>query len=212
MFFGVWNSARANKANILYAIVTVFLLERVRTGWNRLESVGRRHGLGSGQIEKKQKRLVVGASLLYALPLLLPVIKYIYRSIEELSWSVPGLLALKNAWAFWGLVFATECFLALIIYNLLVIYVDRMNAAVGFFKAIGRNVRDGSMAAVQASSNVGTRAWSGVRRLPSIARGTATTATRTAGRLVRWTGAVTLPRRIRSRAVPGADNLEGSRS
>ena len=139
MFFGVWNSARANKANILYALVTVFLLERVRTGWNRLESAGRRHDLGPDQIEKKQKRLVVGASLLYALPLLLPVIKYIYRSIEELSWSVPGLLALKNAWAFWGLVFATECFLALIIYHLLVIYVDRMNAAVGFFKAIGRN-------------------------------------------------------------------------
>ena len=98
-----------------------------------------KHDLGPDQIEKKQKRLVVGASLLYALPLLLPVIKYIYRSIEELSWSVPGLLALKNAWAFWGLVFATECFLALIIYHLLVIYVDRMNAAVGFFKAIGRN-------------------------------------------------------------------------
>ncbi len=210
MFFGVWNSARANKANILYAIVTVFLLERVRTGWNKLESAGRRHDLGPDQIEKKQKRLVVGASLLYALPLLLPVIKYIYSSIEELSWSVPGLLALKNAWAFWGLVFATECFLALIIYNLLVIYVDRMNAAVGFFKAVGRNVRDDSMAAVQASSNVGTRAWSGVRRVPSIVREAATTTTQRVRRLAPWTGAVTLARRIRCRAVSGADNLEGS--
>ncbi len=110
MFFGVWNSARANKENILYAIVTVLLFERVRTKWNKLESSGRRDGLPAERVEKRQRRLVVTASLLYALPLLLPAIKYIYRSIEELAWSVPGLLVLKSTWAFWGLVLVTECF------------------------------------------------------------------------------------------------------
>ncbi|MEE9270324.1 MAG: hypothetical protein V3V49_08680 [Candidatus Krumholzibacteria bacterium] len=210
MFFGFWNSARANKENILYAIVTVLLFERVRTGWNKLASSGRRDGLPVERVEKRQRRLVVKASLLYALPLLLPVIKYIYRSIEELAWSVPGLLVLKSTWAFWGLLLVTECFLALVLYHLLKIYVERMNVAIGFFKAMGRNVVDGFRPAVQVSTTVGTRTVAGVRKLSTSARATLTTgAALGRGVLHRASKAVTSWRWTR-RVARGADGLEGS--
>ncbi len=135
MFFGVWNKTRANKENIVYAVVTIFLLERVRTGWNRIETRARRDGVTRDEIERRQDRLVVRASLLYALPFLLPVLKYIYRSIEELSWSVQGLLVLKNTWIFFGVLVVAECFLAVVIYNLLKVYVERMNGAIVRFDA-----------------------------------------------------------------------------
>jgi hypothetical protein len=96
---GVWNTARANKENILYAIVTIVLLERVRTGWNRLETEGRRRGLIASDIERRQSRFLVKAAVLYGLLLVLPVVKYIFRSIEELSWTVEGLAVLKSMWA-----------------------------------------------------------------------------------------------------------------
>lgn len=165
MFFGFWNKTRAHKENIIYAIVTIFLLERVRTRWNGIEREGKGDGVSRSDIGRRQDRLVVEASFLYALPLLLPVLKYIYRSIEELSWSVPGLVALKNMWVFAGILLVTECFLALVIYNLLRIYVERMNAATGFFTKIGRDIWDGSKTAVQVSSNVGSRVLGGVQKL-----------------------------------------------
>ncbi|MFQ5510478.1 MAG: hypothetical protein ACE5EO_01390 [Candidatus Krumholzibacteriia bacterium] len=208
MFFGVWNSARANKENILYAIVTVFLLERVRAGWNRIESTGRRRGLAPAKVERRQKQLVVVASLLYALPLVLPVVKYFYRSIEELSWSVPGLAAFENTYAFWGLVLLCECFISLVVYNLLRIYVDRMNAAVGFFKAIGRNVRDGSRAAVHAGGHAGTRLISGARFLSAHARTAAAAGTSgLRAHLAAPGGVKTLPARTRALAGAGMKNL-----
>lgn len=169
MFFGFWNKAKDNKENIFYAIVTVFLLERVRTGWNKIESGGRKSGAGLGDIRLKQWQFLVKAALLYAIPLLLPVVKYIYRSIEELSWSVEGLVVLKSTWAFFVILFLVECFLALIIFNLLKIYIDRMNTALGFFAKIGRNIWDGSKMAVQVSSNVGSRVVGGVRNLSTNA-------------------------------------------
>ena len=75
--------------------------------------------------------------------------------------SVQGLAALKNVWALLGVVVVVECFLALVIYNLLKIYIDRMNAAVGFFAKIGRNIWDGSKVAVQMSSDLGWRVAGG---------------------------------------------------
>lgn len=165
MFFGAWNRARDNKESIFYAIVTIFLLERVRTGWNKIESKGRREGRSREAIERRQNNLVVEAAFLYALPLLLPVVKYIYRSIEELSWSVQGLVVLKNTWAFFGIVVVTECLLAILIYNLLKIYVDRMNSAIGFFTKIGRNIWDGSKTAVQVSNDMGNRVVGGARSI-----------------------------------------------
>ena len=163
MMFGAWHRARDNKESILNTIVTIFLLERVRTGWNRIESRGRREGRSREAIERRQNNLIVEAAFLYALPLLLPVVKYIYRSIEELSWSVQGLVVLKNTWAFFGIVVVTECLLAILIYNLLTIYVDRMNSALGFFTKIGRNIWDGSKTAVQVSGDMGNRVVGGAR-------------------------------------------------
>lgn len=158
MMFGMWNSARANRENILYAVVTIFLLERVRGAWNR---VGRE---AKGEVAAQRRRdLVTKASLLYALPLVLPVVKYIYRSIEELSWTVPGLVVLKSTWVFLGTVIAVECFLAVVIYNLLNVYIERMNSALGFFSRLGRNIRDGSRMAVDASAVWGGRMAEGVR-------------------------------------------------
>lgn len=168
MLFGMFNR---NKENILYAIVTIFLLERVRTGWNKVETRGRKTGVTKPDIELRQDRLVVKAALLYALPLLLPVVKYIYRSIAELSYTVQGLAIMKNIWVFLGVAVVVECFLALIIYNLLKIYVDRMNAAIGFFAQIGRNIWDGSKVAVHLSSDLGSRVAGGVRGLVANAWG-----------------------------------------
>ena len=157
MVFGFLNKARDNKENILYAIVTVVLLERVRTGWNRIDSRGRKSGVGPLDIRMKQWQFLVKAALLYAIPFLLPVVKYIYRSIEELSWSVPGLAVLQSTWAFFTIVVLVECLVALVIFNLLKIYIDRMNGALSFFKEIGRNIWDGSKMAVSVSSDVGSR-------------------------------------------------------
>lgn len=163
MFFGLWNTTRANKENILYAIVTIFLLERVRTAWNRTGSRGRRSGAPPAVIMAHQSQLVAKAALLYALPLLLPVVKYLYRSIAELSVSVPGLQVMQSTWIFFAVVIATEAFLAIVIYNLLRVYIERMNAAIGFFTKIGRNMWDGSKNVVQAGSDLGSRAARGVR-------------------------------------------------
>lgn len=175
MFYGVWNKARANKENIIYAIVTIVLLERVRTGWNKLETAGRKRGLAAPRIEVKQRNFVIQAALLYGLLLVLPIVKYIFRSIEELSWTVPDLVVLKSTWVFCFVVIVTECFLAIVIYNLLRVYIDRMNAAVGFFTAIGRNIWDGSKMAVQVGTTMGATVVGGVRGAANRARMLAST-------------------------------------
>lgn len=179
LFFGVWNKARANWEGILYAVVTIFLLERVRARWNRIEADGRRRSLTRERIARDQKRLALKAAFLYAIPLLLPVVKYIYRSIEELSWTVQGLAIMKNTWVFFVVLVLTECFLAFVIFNLLRIYVDRMNAALGFFQKIGRNIWDGSKVAVQVSGDMSSRVVGGVRRL---SLGTVSRAARATGK------------------------------
>ena len=164
---GVLNTARTNKENIFYAILTIFLLERVRTGWNRIESEERKRGRDSLDIGRRQDAFVSKAALLYALPFLLPVLKYIYRSIEELSASVPALAVFKNLWVLVGITVVTEIFLAIVIYNLLRIYVDRMNSALGFFTKIGRNMWDGSKMAFHMSGDVGSHVVGRVKRLSS---------------------------------------------
>ncbi|UCH85162.1 MAG: hypothetical protein JSW50_05590 [Candidatus Latescibacterota bacterium] len=174
MFFGVLNTARNNKENIFYAVLTIFLLERVRTGWNKVQSRANKQNIEPPAVRRRQNELVMKAAFLYALLPLLPVVKYIYRSIEELSWSVPGLVVLKTTPAFFVILVLAECFLAIVIFNLLRIYIDRMNTAIGFFSKIGRNIWDGSKAAVQASSNVGSRVAGGLKNLSTEAMTTAT--------------------------------------
>jgi len=163
---GILNTARANKENIFYTILTVFLLERVRRGWNRIDSRGREHNLDTGVIERRQQNFAFRASCLYAVPLVIPAVKYIYRSVGELAQYVDGLSALSSIWAFAGVVIITEVFLAVVIYNLLGIYVERMNGALGFFRTIGRSVRDGSKLAAQTGGSVANatvRAGRGIR-------------------------------------------------
>lgn len=150
MFLGFWNTAKANKENILYTIVTIFLLERVRRGWNRIGERGRSLDLPAEVIERRQHGFAFRAAALYALPLLLPTVKYFYRSIDELARYVGGLEVLSNLWALALVALVVEGFLSVLIYNLLGIYVERMNSALGFFGAIGRSVVDGSRLAVNA--------------------------------------------------------------
>jgi len=166
MFLGF---LKDNKENIFYTILTVFLLERVRTRWNRIESEGRRAGTPRQEVDQRQRVFATKAAALYALPFLLPVLKYIYRSIDELSWSVQGLAVLKNLWAFLTITVLVECFICIVIYNLLLIYIDRMNAALGFFAKIGRNIYDGSKSAIQMSGDMGSRVVTGIRRASSSA-------------------------------------------
>ena len=160
---GIFSAARANKENILYTIVTIFLLERVRRGWNRIDARGRNQNRERDAVERRQQWFMFGASLLYALPFVVPVVKYLYRSVDELSGYVPGLAVLSSVWAFALVAIATELFLAVVIYNLLGIYVDRMNSALGFFRKIGRSVVDGSRLAVQAGGEAPRRVAVGVR-------------------------------------------------
>jgi hypothetical protein len=161
--FGIFSAARANKENILYTIVTIFLLERVRRGWNRIDSRGRNHNQARDAVERRQQWFMFSAAVLYALPFVVPVVKYLYRSVDELSQYVPGLAVLSSVWAFALVAIATELFLAVVIYNLLGIYVDRMNSALGFFRKIGRSVVDGSKLAVQAGGEAPRRVAIGVR-------------------------------------------------
>jgi hypothetical protein len=181
MFFGIWDKARANKENIFYTIVTIFLLERVRRGWNRIEAKGKSNNCSTGEIERRQQTFTFGAALLYSLPFLLPMVKYVYRSIAELSLYVPGLTVLNNLWAFFVVLILAEALLSVIIYNLLGIYVDRMNGALGFFKKVGRSVVDGSKVAVHAVGvEAPVRLYGGVR---NTVRGAATSALRRTRRL-----------------------------
>ena len=164
MFFGIWNKARANKENIFYTILTIFLLERVRRGWNRIETKGRTDNHSVDEIERRQQTFTFTAAVLYALPFLLPAVKYIYRSIAELSQYVPGLSVLNNVWAFFAIVIAVEVLLSILIYNLLGIYVEHMNAALGFFRKLGRSVVDGSRVAVHAVGvEAPSRLYGGIR-------------------------------------------------
>lgn len=162
MFVRFW----AHKENIFYTILTIFLLERVRRGWNRISARGRLENLSEDEIEKKQQTYTFGAALLYALPFLLPTVKYIYGSIGELSRQVPGLTVLNNVWAFAVILVAAEALLAIVIYNLLGIYVERMNGALGFFRKLGRSVIDGSKVAVHnVRADTASRLAKGVRLL-----------------------------------------------
>ncbi|MCK5408323.1 MAG: hypothetical protein KAJ37_12730 [Candidatus Krumholzibacteria bacterium] len=189
MFFGIWNTARANKENIFYSILTIFLLERVRRGWNRIEARGRENNLSALEITRKQQTFTFNAALLYALPFLLPTVKYIFRSMDELSQYVSGLAALNNVWVFVGLLVLTEALLSIVIYNLLGIYVERMNGALGFFKKIGRSVVDGSRVAVQTVGIEAparfARLYSGIRRTAHGAAATTVQRGRSAARSVR---------------------------
>ncbi len=185
MFFGIWNKARANKENIFYTILTIFLLERVRWGWNRIETKGRADNHSFDVIERRQQTFTFTAAVLYALPFLLPAVKYIYRSIAELSQYVPGLSVLNNVWAFFAIVIAMEVLLSILIYNLLGIYVERMNAALGFFRKLGRSVVDGSRVAVHAVSvEAPARLYGGIRnRIVSAGSSLSSRSRRLAARL-----------------------------
>jgi len=164
MFLGIWDKARANKENIFYTILTIFLLERVRRGWNRIEAKGRASNRTPDEIGRKQQTFTFGAALLYALPFLLPTVKYIYRSFDELSQYVNGLSVLNNVWAFLVVLILAEALLSIIIYNLLGIYVECMNGALGFFKNLGRSVVDGSKVAVHTVGvEAPARLYGGVR-------------------------------------------------
>jgi hypothetical protein len=169
MFMGLWGSAKANKENILYTVVTIFLLERVRRGWNRIEARGKALGRPRTEIERGQEAFAFRAALLYALPLVLPIVKYIFRSLHELSSYVGGLDRLGNVWVLAVVAVAVEAFLSIVIYNLLGIYVERMNSALGFFRALGRSVVDGSRVTVEsgvrAGGNIGRSAAAGTRAL-----------------------------------------------
>jgi hypothetical protein len=78
-------------------------------------------------------------------------------------------------WALAGVALVVEGFLAVLIYNLLGIYVDRMNAALGFFRAIGRSVVDGSRLAVNAGrARIHAGASAGVRASEDVGRGIVT--------------------------------------
>jgi len=169
MLIGLWNRARVNKENIFYTVLTIFLLERVRRGWNRIESGGRAINLSPDVIERKQQWFLFRAALLYALPFVMPLVKYIFRSFHELSQYVSGLGALSSVWALAVVLLFAEALLAVVLYNLLGIYVERMNAALGFFRKIGRSVIDGSKVVVDAAARAGVRA--GTRRLKAGAAG-----------------------------------------
>jgi hypothetical protein len=84
-----------------------------------------------------------------------------------------------------------------VIYNLLRVYIDRMNAAIGFFAAIGRNIWDGSKAAVQVGTNATTRvvggvkstagrAKTGIRRVGALTRRLPTAAAALTSRMTRF--------------------------
>ena len=164
MFFGIWDKARANKENIFYTILTIFLLERVRRGWNRIESKGRTENRSVDEIDRRQQTFTFGAAVLYAIPFLLPMVKYIYRSIAELSQYIPGLSVLNNVWVLFVLLIAVEALLSILIYNLLGIYVERMNGALGFFRKLGRSVVDGSKMAVHTVGvEAPSRLYGGIR-------------------------------------------------
>lgn len=181
MFLGIWDKARANKENIFYTILTIFLLERVRRGWNRIEAKGRAGNQSANEIERKQQTFTFAAALLYSLPFLLPTVKYIYRSIAELSQYVPGLAVLNNVWAFFIVLALTEALLSILIYNLLGIYVERMNGALGFFRKLGRSVIDGSKVAVHTVGvEAPARLYGGVR---NTVRGIALSAAKRTRRL-----------------------------
>jgi hypothetical protein len=171
MVLGLWNSAKANKENIFYTILTIFLLERVRRGWNRIESRGRAANLPGDVIERRQQWFAFRAALLYALLFLLPTVKYVYRSADELSQYVGGLGVLSSPLALVVVALAVEAFLAVLLFNLLGIYVERMNAALGFFRKMGRSVVDGSRLAVHAGrARVQAGASAGVRATENVGR------------------------------------------
>jgi len=215
MFFGVLNTARNNKENIFYAILTIFLLERVRTGWNKIQSRAHKQNIEPPAVRRRQNEFVMKAAFLYALLPLLPVVKYIYRSIEELSWSVPGLAVLKTTPAFFVILVLAECFLAVVIFNLLRIYIERMNTAIGFFSKIGRNIWDGSKAAVHAGGHVGSRVAGGLKNLSAGAVSTATgawsrtktTSRRSARRLFEYPRAL---RKLSPKKIPAINRRQWS--
>jgi len=202
--FGIFSAARANKENILYTIVTIFLLERVRRGWNRIDARGRSANHERDAVERRQQWYMFTAALLYALPFVVPVVKYLYRSVDELSQYVPGLVVLTSVWAFVLVVIATEAFLSVIIYNLLGIYVDRMNSALGFFRKIGRSVVDGSKLAVQAGGEAPRRVVIGVRDAVRDAARAGRVVLAVSGSTLRHVAVRVLPRRIpfRTRVTP----------
>ncbi len=149
MFLGFWSMAKANRENIFYTVLTIFLLERVRRGWNRIEARGQAANLAADVIERKQQWFTFRAALLYALPFLMPSVKYLYRSFDELSRYVGSLSVMSSLWALVTVSIVIEALLAVVIYNLLGIYVERMNGALGYFRRMGRSVVDGSKLAVK---------------------------------------------------------------
>jgi hypothetical protein len=101
-------------------------------------------------------------------------------------------------------VIATELFLSIVIYNLLGIYVDRMNGALGFFRKIGRSVVDGSRIAVAVGGQAPRRVAVGVRDAVRDAARAGRVVLAVSGTTVRRAAGRVLPRRLpfRSRVTP----------
>ena len=172
----------------------------MRRGWNRIEARGRSANEGRDSVERRQHGFMYGAALLYALPFVVPVVKYLDRSVDELSHYVPGLDVLGSIWAFALVVIATELFLSIVIYNLLGIYVDRMNGALGFFRKIGRSVVDGSRVAVHAGGQAPRRVAVGVRDAVRDAARAGRVVLAVSGTTVRRALGRVRPRRVKIRA------------
>ena len=62
--FGFFGRARRNWEGIVYAIISIFLLERVRTGWNRIERAGRKNDIDVVAIRRRQHMALTTASIL----------------------------------------------------------------------------------------------------------------------------------------------------
>lgn len=140
---GILKKANENKESIIYTILTIVFLECVRIEYNKIQSSGEKNNLNGDEIYGKQKYLTIKASLIYSLIFLLPLSKYVSNSIQQLFSNV-DLQIFKTLFFPIAVIIFSEIFLAVVIFNLLGLYIKKMNTALNFFKTIRRSIVDGS--------------------------------------------------------------------
>jgi|GEM_PF-2872272 len=154
MLMELFGPIRAHRRGIVSTIVALFLLERVRRGWNRISRRMHAAHHSRQRVESAQQGYLFRAALLYAVPFVLPTVKYLYRSASELSTYVHTPALVSSGWVLAGVCISVELFIAVIAYNLLGIYVERVNCTVAPIERVGRSVVGTSRGVVRAGNSV----------------------------------------------------------
>ena len=135
---------RRGTEGVLYFIITLVCLERVRVKYNALERIGSKGDWSPKKLKQKRAGLMFKASMMYGLLFCLLFINLPISLIERITSVYPDTMILKTNSALWITIAVTYFLSILFSMILLSQYIKKMNGWKDFWKILGRSAFDGT--------------------------------------------------------------------